>query len=281
MPFLKTEKGLRFEFPAGLLRGTRWEIAGQVCQSPTCPCKVLDLGLHPVSDTSEPGDFERRISLDLGLREIGEGGSADDRLFAESLVAQLEAGDWDVLESIFSLRKEELYEAADLTDLDYEFSVEEIESKGLLISYNDVLPFHNRPRFEVEETSYLAVDQYPLGRSTQSVDPVITFCAFGPGPGGGPDEAREQFSISMDLTRRQWRPYDTLVPPTIPAERIVSVFLAQFDYDFLAERQRTLRALYRRNHGEKLGPVVPTEKVGRNDPCPCGSGRKYKKCCGG
>ena len=24
-----------------------------------------------------------------------------------------------------------------------------------------------------------------------------------------------------------------------------------------------------------------TPKVGRNDPCPCGSGRKYKKCCGG
>jgi uncharacterized protein YecA (UPF0149 family) len=22
-----------------------------------------------------------------------------------------------------------------------------------------------------------------------------------------------------------------------------------------------------------------TVKVGRNDPCPCGSGRKYKKCC--
>jgi uncharacterized protein YecA (UPF0149 family) len=24
-----------------------------------------------------------------------------------------------------------------------------------------------------------------------------------------------------------------------------------------------------------------TVKTGRNDPCPCGSGRKYKKCCGG
>ena len=22
------------------------------------------------------------------------------------------------------------------------------------------------------------------------------------------------------------------------------------------------------------------EKIGRNDPCPCGSGKKYKKCCG-
>jgi HEAT repeat protein len=28
-------------------------------------------------------------------------------------------------------------------------------------------------------------------------------------------------------------------------------------------------------------PVKPTAKVGRNDPCPCGSGKKYKKCCGG
>ncbi|MEM9173783.1 MAG: SEC-C metal-binding domain-containing protein [Myxococcota bacterium] len=28
-------------------------------------------------------------------------------------------------------------------------------------------------------------------------------------------------------------------------------------------------------------PVVrASPKVGRNDPCPCGSGRKHKKCCG-
>ena len=27
-------------------------------------------------------------------------------------------------------------------------------------------------------------------------------------------------------------------------------------------------------------PVKKNEKVGRNDPCPCGSGKKYKKCCG-
>jgi uncharacterized protein YecA (UPF0149 family) len=26
--------------------------------------------------------------------------------------------------------------------------------------------------------------------------------------------------------------------------------------------------------------VRETPKVGRNDPCPCGSGRKFKKCCG-
>ena len=31
---------------------------------------------------------------------------------------------------------------------------------------------------------------------------------------------------------------------------------------------------------EKIKRALKPEKIGRNDPCPCGSGRKYKKCCG-
>ena len=31
---------------------------------------------------------------------------------------------------------------------------------------------------------------------------------------------------------------------------------------------------------KKSGTVVVGKKVGRNDPCPCGSGKKYKQCCG-
>ena len=31
---------------------------------------------------------------------------------------------------------------------------------------------------------------------------------------------------------------------------------------------------------QKPSPVKAEKKVGRNDPCPCGSGKKYKKCCG-
>jgi SWIM/SEC-C metal-binding protein len=27
-------------------------------------------------------------------------------------------------------------------------------------------------------------------------------------------------------------------------------------------------------------PVTAAPKIGRNDPCPCGSGKKFKKCCG-
>jgi len=39
-------------------------------------------------------------------------------------------------------------------------------------------------------------------------------------------------------------------------------------------------ALSGRRPGERQGTVVASTKVGRNEPCPCGSGKKYKKCHG-
>ncbi|MBO7367286.1 MAG: SEC-C domain-containing protein, partial [Paludibacteraceae bacterium] len=31
---------------------------------------------------------------------------------------------------------------------------------------------------------------------------------------------------------------------------------------------------------QKTQPIRAEKTVGRNDPCPCGSGKKYKNCCG-
>ncbi len=41
----------------------------------------------------------------------------------------------------------------------------------------------------------------------------------------------------------------------------------------------TKKRLYREQK-QSTTYVRPTKKIGRNDPCPCGSGKKYKKCCG-
>jgi len=37
---------------------------------------------------------------------------------------------------------------------------------------------------------------------------------------------------------------------------------------------------YDEDDSNRKEPVVKENKVGRNDPCPCGSGKKYKNCCG-
>ena len=42
--------------------------------------------------------------------------------------------------------------------------------------------------------------------------------------------------------------------------------------------EETKKRLYREQ--KQSGTIRKEKKIGRNDPCPCGSGLKYKKCCG-
>lgn len=51
--------------------------------------------------------------------------------------------------------------------------------------------------------------------------------------------------------------------------------LPQWD-NLLTEERR--KELYKEQKLSKT--VVKGQKIGRNDPCPCGSGKKHKKCCG-
>ena len=51
--------------------------------------------------------------------------------------------------------------------------------------------------------------------------------------------------------------------------------LPQWNNIFSEEKRKEL---YKEQ--KKSGTVVKGPKIGRNDPCPCGSGKKYKYCCG-
>ena len=51
--------------------------------------------------------------------------------------------------------------------------------------------------------------------------------------------------------------------------------LPEWDLIFSAEKKK---ALYLEQ--KKSGTIVKPKKIGRNDPCPCGSGKKYKYCHG-
>lgn len=46
------------------------------------------------------------------------------------------------------------------------------------------------------------------------------------------------------------------------------------------ERQMVAEPVFTNFGDEGKKPKIREDKVGRNDPCPCGSGKKYKKCCG-
>jgi uncharacterized protein len=52
--------------------------------------------------------------------------------------------------------------------------------------------------------------------------------------------------------------------------------------DAMREYAHLGRTIYQvRREGGEIGPEPASRpRIGRNDPCPCGSGRKFKKCCG-
>lgn len=50
--------------------------------------------------------------------------------------------------------------------------------------------------------------------------------------------------------------------------------LPEWDLVFPKEQREEIFKNFKRDH------IAHSEKIGRNDPCPCGSGKKYKKCCG-
>ena len=65
-------------------------------------------------------------------------------------------------------------------------------------------------------------------------------------------------------------------------ERLFKVQIQrQEDVEKVSQQERRQRMHMGRGPGEKA-PTIKREgkKIGRNDPCPCGSGKKYKQCCG-
>ena len=65
-------------------------------------------------------------------------------------------------------------------------------------------------------------------------------------------------------------------------DKDVSIFLIKAEIKQNVERKEPAKKLLTNDTEEKPAKKKPVkkQKIGRNDPCPCGSGKKYKQCCG-
>ena len=69
---------------------------------------------------------------------------------------------------------------------------------------------------------------------------------------------------------------------SIREEIVRRLFLAQVRPQAELKREKVAQVTSEGGAGDKTikrQPAVKKVKVGRNDPCPCGSGKKYKNCC--
>ena len=75
-----------------------------------------------------------------------------------------------------------------------------------------------------------------------------------------------------------WRPFST----GSRRDAAATTSMDDMEEAFQRRKRRELEQARMAGAGEQgtVQQVVRGDKVGRNDPCPCGSGKKYKKCCG-
>jgi len=66
----------------------------------------------------------------------------------------------------------------------------------------------------------------------------------------------------------------------IQEDALKIVMNAHIDNGQVMQRERVAEPVTASHGNEPKKPVVKNDRVGRNDLCPCGSGKKYKKCCG-
>jgi preprotein translocase subunit SecA len=82
---------------------------------------------------------------------------------------------------------------------------------------------------------------------------------------------KEAFDMFADMTSR------------ISTEVLSRLFKIQVQKKEAVKKEPIRQASLNYNRGEGSSPAQPVrrgKKVGRNEPCPCGSGKKFKKCCG-
>ena len=60
----------------------------------------------------------------------------------------------------------------------------------------------------------------------------------------------------------------------------ISTYLLKSEIRHNIERKEVAKKVITNDGKETIKTSKKSDKIGRNDPCPCGSGRKYKQCCG-
>ena len=86
----------------------------------------------------------------------------------------------------------------------------------------------------------------------------------------------------VEYKREGYEMFEQMIA-AIQEETLRRVYLARIQTGASVKRERVAKVTGESAGGDqtvKKQPVKKVKKPGRNDPCPCGSGKKYKKCCG-
>lgn len=261
-------------------KGRRWVLLDSYCPNPHCKHEEITALLIP--DLPREEAEREKLYFRVNLKE---GGVAwDERPSAEAEAIALEfAGERRIQRLI--LRRRHIVRASGLL----EGAAPIAGDPGMTWALHDFSPIDESfpLRFECDGKDWDALDQYCVNPECDCEDAILIFYQI------RKDRKiqEEEFGVQLDLTTGEVRHEDNrrLSRGRIRVLERFQIELGDWRGE-LSRRRDLLRRIARRHLAleappweEPIPETVPflrAEKVGRNAPCPCGSGRKFKNCCG-
>jgi hypothetical protein len=258
-----------------------------VCPAPYCNCSIIRAEITL--------DDEGTKTLQFGLDIFGEqaaetdGSSPESYHFARALVKNLTNNDWGQLNDAFYDMKHKISEDPSIEGMPIEQMTPSHEQKKV-IAYNEFFP-HAMPFNMTRDASKRLI-----------ADVIDLYCT---NPHCGCDNITLEFFSTTEDDDLLYDEIDSTVTVSYNTGEIVTShrephakldpleLFAQLKLEYpdvlerFRKRHETIKKIYEKREEltstqkQDLSTEKPINqiKVGRNDPCPCGSGKKYKKCC--
>jgi uncharacterized protein YchJ len=271
----------------GPLSGQYFRVQYHVCINPTCQCEHL--GMQCVSAANSPSesrssapiilDMDLRRRVIANLKEL----KADRTAFsmAKAIEDEITEAQWTELRGLYVAEKRQQTERADLDQVEVQFPPEVLDGNGSMVGYYELFPYAQPIAAALDATPWILDDQYCVSPTCRCQDVSLAFLQGHSAPALDAVYNDEEITIRYAYDKGVITESHSTTASGPSAQDLLRLMkAAQPDLDTVfAERHALLRRLFRRAIAEPR-PRAPVKKPGRNEACPCGSGKKYKRCCG-
>jgi len=262
----------------------KYECIISACENPVCTCGIAYLDLIPIWIEGENNEQlpPRKVEIDIDEKSLGYENKNEvpknDLKFAKLFLNKLDENDFQILYQSHFAFKNKISEKASPDSIDAYFEYHRVEYNGVMSAYNDVLPYGEQLLVTIDGQQCIILDQYCLLPKCPCSDTVLNVFSIDKVGKTG----KELFVVSLDYKKKQWKlTEECSFPVTLKTVRAVIEDQLPNIHKQLHKRHIELKAIYAHSKKKHHSPEeeIQLPKVGRNDPCPCGSGKKYKKCC--
>jgi uncharacterized coiled-coil protein SlyX len=271
------EPVVSFRFDSGPRAGLDFIGTARFCDQPTCLCDLAHFKL------AQRGGDNTVVSFAIGahFREVDNRGttSGKDLSFARYLALSLTETEWQALLIAFTEAKEAVTETVDVQKVLVHFP--DNGDNSTIFWYREVLPYAGQFRFNINGEHIDAFDSYCAIPDCPCTEAILTFVRPGSDHRGRPEDYSEvRLSYRDKKIVEVVRDVESQIANT---SALVEALIQEIPtiWQRLSTRHENIKALYERFSSEEPPTIEPVKvkKIGRNDPCPCGSGKKFKKCC--